>query len=225
MQRAFLYFCSKQTVVGDASFSMGSNAWSAFCREVRESPFTRVRAPLPPSLLALLHFSLHGCGGGGGLFDVQLEIEDSSTGATSSGRLCSLFVETNFEEESTLSKEEDEENDNKALMRFEWLEILVRVAVLKYMEGTKEAKTVGESVRLLSRRNLALLPPEATIDSNDFRRDRLYTERMNSLLLVSKPCHSKENHFLAAVLLMHQRLLFWSRREGSRCLAMFRASG
>ena len=78
-------------------------------------------------------------------------------------------------------------NEDKALMRFEWLEIIVRVAVLKYMKDTTEADTAGEAVKLLHIRNLALLPAEALMDPNDFRKDRLYTERMNKLLLVSPP--------------------------------------
>ena len=68
---------------------------------------------------------------------MQAGILEAGDPYCSSSALDAMFVTTNFEELDSMSKDELKENDDNALMRFEWLEILVRAAVAKYMFSKK----------------------------------------------------------------------------------------
>ena len=80
----------------------------------------------------------------------QVDITDKSSSFCSSSALDAMFVSTNFEEEDSMSKKEQEENDDNALMRFEWLEIIIRAAIAKYIQEEKATQDVGR-----------MLPPAA----------------------------------------------------------------
>lgn len=110
-------------------------------------------------------------------------IEDANELQLNQSGLACMFIAANFEEDDALSTQEDENNDDNSLMRFEWMEILIRVAIMKYMHGSIAA-TVSEAIELLLRKHLDMLPPEAIVDPNRFRENRLYSEKMNHLLLV-----------------------------------------
>jgi hypothetical protein len=70
----------------------------------------------------------------------------------------------------------NKENDDRKLMGFEFLEIVVRVAVAKYIMS-KQVDDVSEAVELLcTDRILPHLCPEALITPNDFRESKLYFE-------------------------------------------------
>ena len=58
-----------------------------------------------------------------------------------------LFVAVNFEEEEGVAESNDD-NPNDELCRFEFYEILVRIAKLKY-ENRKSGYTISQSVKRL----------------------------------------------------------------------------
>jgi len=115
---------------------------------------------------------------------MQLGLESPRSALLNKGALGSMFIAVNFEAEDELSQAENEENDNLALMRFEWLEIVVRAASVKYMQESPVASNIAAAVQLFCDECLTRLPAEALVDSNKFRKERLYTEKMNRLLLV-----------------------------------------
>lgn len=95
--------------------------------------------------------------------------------------LDTMFISTNFEEES--NTQESDANDDNALCRFEFLEIIVRIAFGKYIYS-KEMKDASDSVaRLMSECIEANLPPEAKIDPDIFRRNRFYKAEVEAVLL------------------------------------------
>ena len=64
-----------------------------------------------------------------------------------------LFIATNFEEE------EQDNNDDSALIRFEFIELMIRIAKEKYFDKGKAktmAKTMAEAFTLIVERNLRL---------------------------------------------------------------------
>ena len=92
-----------------------------------------------------------------------------------------LFILCNFVENKD-DKQLKEVNDDHALMRYEFVEVLIRLACAKYgkgytPDGEDEPLTMSGALRHLFTRNiLAHLPVEATQDPNDFRKNRLYFE-------------------------------------------------
>lgn len=83
-----------------------------------------------------------------------------------------------------MSQREQRENDDEALMRFEWLEALVRISIAKYIQDKQMTNDISEAVGLFCKEHLHRLPPEATLDTNEFRRNRLYNEEVDGLLKV-----------------------------------------
>ena len=84
-------------------------------------------------------------------------------------------------------RKQNEQNVDRALMRFEWLQALVRIAVIKYAkeESTEQggAEASGPTLapaleRLLTEAVLPKVPVEALHDSDVFRRQRLYTHEV-----------------------------------------------
>jgi hypothetical protein len=73
-------------------------------------------------------------------------------------------------------------NNENALMRYEFLECLCRAGIAKYGKG-QQTDNVAEAVRMLIEDNIAAnLSPAAGLVSNDFRRNRLYNEEVDTLL-------------------------------------------
>jgi len=104
------------------------------------------------------------------------EIPDKKSKACKMSDLDTIFITTNFEEEK--KGELAEANDDLALMRFEFLEIIVRIAIAKFGRGV-ETDDVSDAVDILCQRCVdPNLCPEAVIDNNEFRRDRLYREEI-----------------------------------------------
>ena len=97
---------------------------------------------------------------GGNTFTVKLnsyldflndcQIPDDTPGA-SPKNLDTLFIVTNLEE--GLDKQEAKTNDDKALMRFEWVEIIVRIAMTKYYDSGK-VEDLSEAVDHLCKQNI-----------------------------------------------------------------------
>ena len=73
-------------------------------------------------------------------------------------------------------------NDDSALMRFEFLGCVVRLAIIKYVKSGM-VFDVSEAVQLLCEKNIQKhLGPQAICDSNDFRRYRLYNPKVDHIL-------------------------------------------
>ncbi|KAG2452449.1 hypothetical protein HYH02_002691 [Chlamydomonas schloesseri] len=95
--------------------------------------------------------------------------------------LQTIFISVNFEEESETA--EAEANDDDAMMRFEFMEGIVRAAFGKYI-ASKQLTDMSDAVaRLLAEIcECPDLPPEARVDPNDFRCNRFYTEQVEAVL-------------------------------------------
>jgi len=99
-----------------------------------------------------------------------------------------VFVATNFEEQKDGALADA--NDDLALMRFEFLEALTRVALLKF--GKEEGvHDVSESVEKLLNFLKPAVPEQVSIEANVFRV-RLYTEPCSKLF-------ERHQHLLQAV--------------------------
>ena len=75
------------------------------------------------------------------------------------------------------------DNEN-GLMRFEFLECLCRIAIIKYGRG-QSTDSIPEAMRMLIEQNLV---PNSKwnlngLVSNDFRNNRLYNRRVDDVLL------------------------------------------
>jgi len=103
-----------------------------------------------------------------------------------------IFVECNVEEEADddsggggkRAQAMAEANDDGALMRFEFLEAVTRLAIGKYMdEANQRTKDVSEAIKMICEECIKpCLSPEASIDRNVFRRERLYCEEVDKAL-------------------------------------------
>ncbi|KAK3236710.1 hypothetical protein CYMTET_53166 [Cymbomonas tetramitiformis] len=115
------------------------------------------------------------------------EIPDASSKNCKMSACDNIFVAVNYEEKHTnltaaeerAQKKLAEENDDRALMRFEFIEAIVRLAIAKH--GMKvETDDASESVDMLVERHLIpSLCPESVLDPNTFREKRLYFEEMD----------------------------------------------
>lgn len=152
LYNAYYYFCVTGTDIGESAFSMSFNQWTEFLKDSE--------IPHPKSK----NCNMANCD--------------------------NIFVVSNFEEEkSNLTKKEAaaqkllaKENDDRALMRFEFVEAVVRLAIAKHGMKT-DTDDVSEAVdMLLEREIIPNLCPEATEDADVFRRERLYNEE-NDLVL------------------------------------------
>ncbi|KAK3251875.1 hypothetical protein CYMTET_38797 [Cymbomonas tetramitiformis] len=152
LYNAYYYFCVTGTDIGESAFSMSFNQWTEFLKDSE--------IPHPKSK----NCNMANCD--------------------------NIFVVSNFEEEkSNLTRKEAaaqkllaDENDDRALMRFEFVEAVVRLAIAKHGMKT-DTDDVSEAVdMLLEREIIPNLCPEATEDADVFRHERLYNEE-NDLVL------------------------------------------
>ncbi|KAK3259440.1 hypothetical protein CYMTET_31563, partial [Cymbomonas tetramitiformis] len=130
------------------------------------------------------YYSITGGGTGAGAFSMKLnawsrfikdcDIIDPKSERCKSQDIDTAFVATNFEEGDNDDLNDD--NDDQALMRFEFIEILTRVAVMKYGHGVKTFDP-AEALKMLIEVNvIPNMLPEVLVDANTFRRERLYCE-------------------------------------------------
>ena len=117
-----------------------------------------------------------------GAFCRECSLADESSRYCHQTHIDAIFVASDAEERGgRLTKEQklqNERNLDRALMRFEWLQALVRVATVKY---AKEGHTASISLgleRLISEDMLPNVPEEAMHDADVFRRERLYTHEV-----------------------------------------------
>ena len=124
--------------------------------------------------------------GNGDIFSMQLNeysdfldscnIPDPESESCKRSHCDTLFITANYEETR------DDDNDNTALMRFEFLEVIVRLAVMKFGGGQAETWNLSDNVnRLITRLILPSMPPMAMQDEDEYRRNRLYCDEMDVL--------------------------------------------
>ena len=102
-----------------------------------------------------------------------------------------IFVAANLDDFSQVETPEQHElqrvNSDGALMRFEFLQCLTRVAIAKFVV-TGESADVSEAVdRLLTEHIEPYVPAEAKHDADVFRTRRLYTPKVHELLAKFEP--------------------------------------
>ncbi|KAG2424357.1 hypothetical protein HXX76_014566 [Chlamydomonas incerta] len=95
--------------------------------------------------------------------------------------LQTIFISVNFEEESDTT--EADANDDDAMVRFEFMEGIVRAAFGKYI-ASKKCTDASDAVGMLLEEISSApdFPPEAKVEANDFRRNRFYTRHVEEVL-------------------------------------------
>jgi len=91
-----------------------------------------------------------------------------------------IFITANFVQDK--KSKMYEVNDEHALMRFEFIEMLVRVASAKYGKDVDNQDLVMGLERLLRQNFLPNLPGVAIVHNNTFREQRLYFEDVDLVL-------------------------------------------
>ena len=90
-----------------------------------------------------------------------------------------IFIVANLEEDK--QSKTNKANDDRALMRFEFLDCVVRIAIAKYLKSGI-TNDVSDALQMLCEENIEKnLGPEALHDSNDFRRERMYFEDVDKV--------------------------------------------
>jgi len=117
-------------------------------------------------------------------FFAETDIVDDSSKFVKTADLDTLFIVTNLEKDKNSAK--SKLNPDRALTRFEFMEILIRIAIAKY---TKDGPMLSpsEAVNKLLVENVSLAPPIAQLDSDLFRKERLYKEATDDVLRDNLP--------------------------------------
>jgi hypothetical protein len=90
-----------------------------------------------------------------------------------------IFIVANLEEDK--QSKINKANDDRALMRFEFLDCVVRIAIAKYLKSGA-TNDVSDALVMLCEQNIKPnLDAEAVHDSNDFRKSRLYFEAVDKI--------------------------------------------
>ena len=172
---------------GGAQSGGMSDALKEELNEVKEVIFKC----FPTICASYSYFSLMGTGIGEAAYSMSFnqwksfvrdcEMEDQKVKGCRSADLDTMFVSSNFEEDK--KSEMNQENDDNSLMRFEFLEILVRVAIARYIQ-TKALDDVSEAVEELCEKIiLPNLCDEALVIPDEFRKERMYFEEVQQVLL------------------------------------------
>ena len=181
----FDHYCAIAGATGPGAFSIRHNSFAKFLRDTRvcDSP------ECTPEMASVIF----------------LTVNNESTSEKSPR----IIDQAHFRAERSRPfrrPDLNDENDDHALMRFEFLESLVRIAVLKYghshhhQPGDTSASLaagsvvsamsylpqptnvdVGRCCELLFEEITASLPPDARIDPNQFRCDRLYFQGVEAV--------------------------------------------
>ena len=116
-------------------------------------------------------------------FAEQCDLPDQHSKYCKRAHVDTLFKAANFTE-----KAEDKEaelvnklNDDGSLTRFEFIEIIVRLADAKYVKS-EECGSLAEAIEtLFVTKILPNVAPEALLDTNEFREKRLYAEEVDDV--------------------------------------------
>ena len=143
-------------------------------------------------------FDTYGAAGSGNPFAIQLNsysdflddcaIEDQDSASCKGRDLDTIFILSNVEADK--KSEESKVNEDRALMRWEFVEAVVRIALAKYgycgdHDRDDPAKTADPSEAIQRLIDINIIPhlgPEAAVDSNEFRKNRLYNEEVDTVL-------------------------------------------
>ncbi|GMH33927.1 hypothetical protein BSKO_01761 [Bryopsis sp. KO-2023] len=107
------------------------------------------------------------------------EIPDHESQAIKRSDCDTIFIVANFIMDK--KSKDNAVNNEQALMRFEFMEAIVRIGISKYIKS-QETDDICQSVQMLMDQNIyPNLPLPATIEPNDFRNSRLYTEEVDLL--------------------------------------------
>ncbi|KXZ55497.1 hypothetical protein GPECTOR_2g1046 [Gonium pectorale] len=160
IRSAFTYY-SMMGGVGTSSdvLQMAASAWMAFCHDA---------GIIQP-----------GATRGSTAQDMQASGAGPGAGPGRGER--TIFIAVNFEEESETV--EADANDDDAMVRFEFMEGLVRAAFGKYITSkrmTDASDAVGALLEEVS--SSPNLPPEARVDPNEFRRSRFYLPEVEEVV-------------------------------------------
>ncbi|GMH56164.1 hypothetical protein TL16_g02072 [Triparma laevis f. inornata] len=84
-----------------------------------------------------------------------------------------IFIAVNVE--TNKGSAEGKINEDKCLMRMEFIEVIIRFAITKYKEAA--GNDISDAVSMLVEKNLKInIPPIGQVDSDDFRSGRFYNE-------------------------------------------------
>lgn len=104
-------------------------------------------------------------------------ISDDSTACTAAE--CSkIFIVCNFESDKATAT--SDANDDRALMRFEFMECLVRMSVARFRHETNDVSECLD--RLFDEIILPTIDPHAVLDPDIFRREKLYFEDVEVMI-------------------------------------------
>jgi|MDSY01.2.fsa_nt_gb hypothetical protein len=92
-------------------------------------------------------------------------------------------------------RRQDQLNSDHCLMRFEFMEALVRLAVHRYGYGQEHIDVSDCLEELIATLLGERLPPEAALDPNNFRKERFYTKEVEAVF----------KHHLAVLRLLFER--------------------
>ncbi|GMH40714.1 hypothetical protein BSKO_08618 [Bryopsis sp. KO-2023] len=118
-------------------------------------------------------------------FAQECRISDIKSRSITPVDLVSIFVCANHEEMEGTT--EALNNSQQALVRFEFYEILVRLATAKYIYSGKMNDSSDAVSRLVEMCIAPHLPAVARHNPDDFRRNRLYTQQMDQLVVIHLP--------------------------------------
>jgi hypothetical protein len=133
-------------------------------------------------MLSDVHDFYTGLSGGGsglkpsgfGQFLDDVRLVDEKSQVLSQGSFDAMFT-------AVQDKQPGGGNTN-ALKRHEWLEFIVRTAILKYMHHVSEPRKTVELLCMEIRGGLRKNVPIALFDRNRWRKERLYTEKLDKTL-------------------------------------------
>ena len=93
-----------------------------------------------------------------------------------------VFVTANFEPPEYKAFNVGTIADKNSMMRFEFVEGVLRAAVQKFIKDKKVTQSVAEAVQMLGEHHISKLAPESDVDPNEFRMRRLYVEEVDLTL-------------------------------------------
>lgn len=120
------------------------------------------------------------------LNDIRI-VEDSEDGKQpfcSANNLESIFLAANMEERGAQDVEQraiNRSNADEALMRFEFMQCLVRIAIAKYVRPKHIADISDALAEFMDKDVIPNLPAAAKHDDNVFRKKRLYTRDVDEV--------------------------------------------
>ena len=124
-----------------------------------------------------------------------------------------LFIMCNFQEDKKLAvKQMNQENE---LMPFEFMEVLIRLAVQKYYKPELVPDVTQGIVKLIEEDVKPHLPEHVRQDQNDFRREYFYCEEMDEV--------ARENSMLLKAI--YKRYLMRPPQGGMRSTRMMFSPG